>query len=164
MWSASVFLACIQFYVLSSGMLSGQGGKRIERPRKSYYGWTNSHSPRRTLESSGLNQRASSAALHMNIFGWGHRNLDFVLKIEHWFRRLPDKRLKWNSKLCCHKRRWRILKIYFGGQFSLRFVGWSHYLRCGHVGSEPVFWWLYEDRSSFMWWWRLITWCACPLS
>lgn len=112
----------------------------------------------------GLHQRASSAALHMGIFGWGHRNLDFVLKIEHWFRRLPDKRPKWNSKLCCHRRQGSISEIYFGGHFSLPSVGWGHYRQCGPVGSWPAFWWFCGDRSLFTWQWRLITWCACPSS
>lgn len=163
MYVECVHFLSSKFYMLSREMLCKQSGKETERPRKSCYGWTLSHSPRRT---SGIVRawisKPAQQLFHVNIFDWGHRNLDFMLKIEHWFRRLPDKRLKWNSKLGCHKRRWRILNIYFGGDFFLPFVSWSHYLQCGHVGSEPVLWWLCGDRSLFMWWW-LITWCACHL-
>ena len=38
MWSVSIFLAHVEFYVPSSVLLSGQGGKGMGRPRKSYDG------------------------------------------------------------------------------------------------------------------------------
>lgn len=159
MWSVSIFLA-LNFICSLGKCYVNRVGKRQKGQEKAVMGERFPTHPEGLQELSG--PESAQQLFHVNIFDWGHRNLDFMLKIEHWFRRLPDKRLKWNSKLGCHKRRWRILNIYFGGDFFLPFVSWSHYLQCGHVGSEPVLWWLCGDRSLFMWWW-LITWCACHL-